>query len=231
MANHRYHCFCSYCCQIAKAWSNPGNPPIGWRPEYWDKATEAIYQRTAYVSPEEYQRDYLKERGFFEYHDYQQKLEESFNQEAFWLPLYMAHFKDFVDFKQTGSDLDRQGADRKILLRSNEVVLVQEKIRFVDYGDIALEYLADEEKQIPGWIEKESIAQWLAYGIKTETTHGAFFMLWKELKQAWIENRNKWALKYPKPARAPNKTYWSLSRCIPIQEIADLVPSMKRYSL
>ena len=70
-------------------------------------------------------------------------------------------------------------------------MLVQEKLRRQDYGDVLLAY---GKGNGPAWVEKPSAADWFAYGVLPA---GRCWLLpWRSLQRAWRQHGRAWQEQY-----------------------------------
>lgn len=91
----------------------------------------------------------------------------------------------------------RKGKDITISLPDGRSVNLQFKSRRSNYGDMCIEYRHDryDGTQIPGWIEKESDADYLIYCVPEY----AYRLDYKSLHSAWSRRRNDWIAQYDIP--------------------------------
>lgn len=136
---------------------------------------------------------------------------ESLNQansidDSFWLEIYKKHFRDFSAMVSHSGDgyWQRLGIDRTIVLKTGQIFYVDEKIRYTEYNDILLEIWSSLEDRIEGWIEKDLLADYIAYAFKKSGR--CYFLPVIPLKKVWRDNGEKWFDIYPKP-EAVNSQY------------------------
>lgn len=157
-------------------------------------------------------------------HDFHSSLRKSNNGEIqrFLEIVYRKAFYNFAGWipNNTGnSESQRRGCDSLVYLTNDREIRIDEKIRYKKYGDIALEYISNDRKNTPGWIEKDLSIDYLNYIIYP--IRRAYILPWQALKTVWIQNRLEWlefAQDHEKGffiAKAPNNTYNTLSCCIP----------------
>lgn len=158
--------------------------------------------------------------------DFVKQLEESHkHDEDFWNHVYAKAFPNMEWHKACIAKCIGQklGIDRVIYLKSGNILKLDEKLRYRDYGDVTLEYISNDKKQTPGWVEKNLKVDLIAYGILPKRT--CYLMNWRELKLCWLFYKNQWLDQYKHiPANNENKitgeimyTTWSLA--IPLEII------------
>lgn len=137
------------------------------------------------------------------------------------LPLWGDCYRQFfgldctlVDHRADGPH-QRAGIDRSVIMSDSKQILIDEKIRWVDYGDIALEEWS-KESMIPGWITKPLRCDYIAYAIAPA---GKCYLLPViQLQKAWRKNNEQWKINYD-AIRARNETYTSISWPIPVDKL------------
>jgi len=173
-------------------------------------------------------------------HEFGAQLEYSMElrDEESWIEFYRRLWpKDFVKAELVvgACDLQRHGVDRVITLKSGKRVLVDEKKRRHDYGDLLLEFFSvcdydEETKKVTrytraGWaVDGSKITDYVVYAIPTASK--AYVLPYDLLRMAtrarfntWRGNR-KW---YPKAAK--NNGYWTVSAAVPFVVVRDAICS------
>lgn len=156
-------------------------------------------------------------------HDFRKELaySDAASDEAFWLAVYQKAFPEMIGCIQCNHNGEGQksGIDRVIQLSNGKTIYIDEKKRRETYDDILLEYLSNDVKNIPGWIEKPMQIDYLAYAFMD--TRKVYIFPWDILRRAWIEFKSDWMKVYPKKW-AQNNGYktWSLAVPIKILQIA-----------
>jgi len=150
-------------------------------------------------------------------HDFNESLRRSHaaSDLPFWPQIYRQAFPDLVaciDHRQDGEH-QRAGIDRSVVLLNSKQVLVDEKVRFKNYGDIALEYLSKEIQRVPGWVCKPLRADYICYAIAPAGK--AYLLPVLQLQQAWLANGEAWIKLFP-TIRALNKGYTTISCGVPV---------------
>ncbi len=124
-------------------------------------------------------------------HSFSKQLEYSvtLSDEPSWVAFYQGIFPNMISAQRIDQDgpLQRQGVDRIITLDSGKQILIDEKKRTKDYGDLLLEALSVctfdwETKQVdfekmtkPGWaVDPAKTCDYIAYAIPSS---GKCFLL------------------------------------------------------
>ena len=135
-----------------------------------------------------------------------------------WEEIYRKSFPDFlamVDHRQDGEH-QRAGIDRSVILENSKQILIDEKIRWKPYPDIAVEYLSNDRTGAPGWACKPLRADYIAYAI---APLGMCYLLPViQLQQAWRRKGELWKASCF-IVRAPNRGYTTLSAAVPVHEL------------
>lgn len=141
-----------------------------------------------------------------------------------WVEIYRKAFPSVVGIHSHRQDGDhqRQGIDRSLVLDNGKRLWVDEKVRFRNkktgkvYDDIALEYLSDQDREVPGWVCKPLLCDYIAYAIAP--LGKCYLMPVIQLQQAWQKNGDAWLKKYG-TIKAPNewrgRSWMTLSCCVP----------------
>ena len=115
----------------------------------------------------------------------------------FWEEIYQQAFPGFHAqvCHPCGSTWGQlSGRDRTIHLRDGAEIVIDEKIRYQDYGDILLEFMAVKERQEPGWVALDLAADFLAY---TVLPSGVCYLLPVPLlRRAWQMYGEQWKKLY-----------------------------------
>lgn len=135
-----------------------------------------------------------------------------------WKQIYERAFPNFlamIDHREDGEH-QRAGIDRSVILANSKQILVDEKIRYKAYPDIALEHLSNDRTGALGWVCKPLRCDYIAYAIGPL---GICYMLPViQLQQAWLANGAAWKAKYFSVV-APNRTYNTISTAVPVVEL------------
>lgn len=135
-----------------------------------------------------------------------------------WEQIYRKSFHDFlamVDHRQDGEH-QRAGIDRSVILENSKQILIDEKIRWTAYPDIAIEYLSNDRTGAPGWACKPLRADYIAYAV---APLGLCYLLpVVQLQQAWIAKGEQWKETCFK-VRATNRGYSTWSVAVPVKDL------------
>jgi hypothetical protein len=135
-----------------------------------------------------------------------------------WEEIYRKSFPDFLmmaDHRQDGEH-QRAGIDRSVILENSKQLLIDEKYRFKDYSDIALEYLSNDRTGALGWVCKPLRCDYIAYAIGPI---GMCYLLPViQLQQAWARKGEFWKRTYFNPV-APNRNYNTRSVAVPVNDL------------
>lgn len=149
-------------------------------------------------------------------HDFHESLKASHaaSDLPIWEQIYRAAFPTFcamVDHREDGEH-QRAGIDRSVILANSKQLLIDEKIRYRDYGDILLEYISNDRFNSPGWVCKPLRADYIAYAIAPA---GMCYLLPViQLQIAWAKNGEMWKREF-KPIEATNEGYTTRSVGVP----------------
>lgn len=135
-----------------------------------------------------------------------------------WEQIYRASFPNFlamVDHREDGEH-QRAGIDRSVILENSKQLLIDEKIRWKAYPDIAVEWLSNDRTGAPGWACKPLRADYIAYAI---APLGRCYMLPViQLQQAWKRKGEFWIATCFSVV-APNKGYNTLSAAVKVEDL------------
>lgn len=154
-----------------------------------------------------------------------------------WKEVYIKAFptmRAFINHREDGIH-QRSGIDRSIILDNGKQIWIDEKVRGRNkktgkiYEDIALEYLSDKSRNVPGWVCKPLLCDYIAYAI---APLGKCYLLPViQLQHAWMKNRLEWVHNY-RCIKAFNKTngreWVTLSVCIPVNVLFSAIGKCMR---
>jgi len=131
-----------------------------------------------------------------------------------WEEVYRAAFPGFMGMHDLRDDgwWQRAGIDRSIVLSNSKTVLVDEKVRKKDWGDILLEYFSDEARKTPGWVRKDLACDFIAYAFLP--SRKCYLLPFLQLRRAWDSNGRRWFKQY-EIIRADNGNYKTASVAVP----------------
>lgn len=131
-----------------------------------------------------------------------------------WMDTYRQAFprlRSAVPVRQDGW-AQRAGVDRVITLACGRTYTVDEKVRSEDWNDILLEQWSDEERRVPGWVQKPLACDFIAYAYAPS---GVCYLLpVVHLQRAWRQHGRTWIAEYGQ-RRAQNVGYVSVSVPVP----------------
>lgn len=127
------------------------------------------------------------------------------------------YYKVFPELDKIGVvesiELQRKGIDKVLQMKSGKKILVDEKKRRKDYGDILLEEYSNWETRRPGWLGRGHYTDYIVYVIVE--TGKVYLLPFLILQKAWRDNYAGWKRNY-RTIQARNQTYTTTSLCIPI---------------
>lgn len=163
-----------------------------------------------------------------------------------WEPFYRAAFPGFAAFAELPAERSTAqllGIDHVVVLTSGKELRIDTKIRDRVYqNDVLLEYLSDEDRAAPGWIEKDLAIDFLA--VVWEPSHKGMLLPWEQLRRAWLDHGREWVTKGregiqdPAPVfhkgadgfghtvannREGDRTWRTLAVCVPTRVLANAV--------
>lgn len=162
-------------------------------------------------------------------HDFNDSLEASHNASdlPIWKQIYERAFPNFlamIDHREDGEH-QRAGIDRSVILSNSKQILIDEKIRYKDYGDILLEYVSVDKTGAPGWVCKPQRADYIAYAIAPS---GICYLLPViQLQLAWQKKSSQWLSLYG-TRKAQNNTYNTLNCPVPVHVLFQAIGSTLR---
>lgn len=150
-------------------------------------------------------------------HDFRESLAKSHAQAdaPWWFEVYRKAFPDLESFVCVRQDgwAQRGGIDRVLTLSSGKTLSIDEKVRYKDRDDIALEYWSDKARKIPGWVAKDLACDFIAYAF---VPSGRCYLLpFQTLRRAWRENHKSWVKEHYQVV-AENPGYKTISVAVPI---------------
>jgi hypothetical protein len=147
--------------------------------------------------------------------------------ESIWECVYRNAFPQFISMTEFPTSWWHQerGIDREIQLENGKRILIDEKWRTKDYGDILLEYISNDVKQTPGWVVKKLQADYIAYAVGPA---GVCYLLpVMQLQLAWQHKAEEWIELYG-PRVARNETYNTISCPVPRDVLYAMIGKMFR---
>ena len=157
-------------------------------------------------------------------HNFEQSLKRSHaaDELAMWETVYRRAFPDMVEMINHRMDGDHQrlGVDRSIIMSNSKQILIDEKVRWKAYEDIALEFISDSTRQTPGWVRKSLLCDYIAYAI---APIGRCYLLpVLQLQRAWKAYGNDWIEKYGTISaknHSNGRSWNTISCCVPVHAL------------
>jgi hypothetical protein len=150
-------------------------------------------------------------------HDFSVSLAKSAAQSdaPWWFEVYRLAFPNLQAAVNIRADgwAQRAGIDRRVVLGCGRIISVDEKVRDKDWPDILLERWSDEERKIPGWVQKPLLCDFIAYAFIPSRRCYLFPTL--TLQRAWRKHGRDWISTY-REVRAINRNYVTVSIPVPI---------------
>ena len=148
---------------------------------------------------------------------------------SIWEQIYRRAFPTFcamVDHRDDGEH-QRAGIDRSVILANSKQLLIDEKVRNKDYGDILLEYVSNDRFNSPGWVCKPSRADYIAYAI---VPAGRCYLLPViQLQIAWARHGELWKREFRR-VPAHNDGYTTHSVAVPPERLFPAIGGALRVS-
>jgi len=131
-----------------------------------------------------------------------------------WIPIYRQAFPKLMTAVSIREDgwAQRGGIDRVLTLQCGRTYTVDEKVRTENWPDILLEQWSDEERRIPGWIQKPLACDFIAYAYAPTET--CYLLPVVPLQRAWRQRGREWIVAYG-TRRARNPGYVSVGVPVP----------------
>jgi hypothetical protein len=141
---------------------------------------------------------------------------ETGKNDPFWKEVFKKAFPNMTEcMRNTKGKCKSQqdGVDWIIYLENHKTITADAKLRREQWKDIALEYISNDRKNTPGWMEKDLCIDYLAYGFFNVKT--VYLFDWRMLKRAWDHYKEIWKKQYQN-IKALNEGYRTHSVCVPI---------------
>jgi len=146
----------------------------------------------------------------------------------FWDGVYGPAFPDYV-MVEIIEDQTRQklGLDKRFTNARGRQLHVDEKLRWGDWRDVALEFWSDVERQDPGWVCNRTLKNdHFVYAVAGLGV--AYFWPRVELQAAWAINGANWRDNF-KTIEGVNVRHRSQCCCVSVDVLVATVPSMRTY--
>lgn len=123
----------------------------------------------------------------------------------------------------------REGIDKVLYFKNGKQLLIDEKKRRKDYGDILLEEWSIVEKHKKGWTgDPAKKTDYIVYVIMPSAK--VYLLPYLLLQSAWRKNYIDWKGKY-KTVYAKNATYNTSSLCIPAEVLLSAIKEEIKQNL
>lgn len=141
-------------------------------------------------------------------------LSNAYADAEWWIPIYRQAFPKLMTAVSIREDgwAQRGGIDRVLTLQCGRTYTVDEKVRTENWPDILLEQWSDEERRIPGWIQKPLACDFIAYAYAPTET--CYLLPVAPLQRAWRQRGREWIVAYG-TRRARNPGYVSVGVPVP----------------
>jgi len=153
-------------------------------------------------------------------HDFKDSLalSEAYSEAPWWIDLYRRAFPRLASAVSVREDgwAQRGGIDRLLTLSCGRTYSVDEKVRSCDWPDILLEQWSDEQRRIPGWVQKPLACDFIAYAFAPSAT--CYLLPVASLQRAWRQSGRLWIDSYG-VRRAHNVGYVSVGVPVPRSEL------------
>ncbi len=163
---------------------------------------------------------------------FQSDLEYSLNEREneIFDKFYYRIFKNLKEIKIVNDiNMQKDGIDKILIFENGKELLIDEKKRRKDYGDILLEEWSDFEKKKVGWLgDSNKETDYIVYAIMPSKK--VFLFPFKLLQMAWINNYKKWRLIY-KRRFAQNIGYRTSNLEIPTNIVMDAIKQEMTHCL
>lgn len=155
-------------------------------------------------------------------HSFTESLEASLrlNQESDWVAFYKRMWPDATMIIRVDADsqMQRSGIDRVIWLPSGKQLLIDEKCRERDYGDVLLETISVKHLSKIGWaLDDAKLCDFVAYAIPS--VRKCYMLPFQLMKEALRHNKSLWESRYG-TREAKNNGYVTVNVPVPWCELA-----------
>ncbi|MGF7172222.1 hypothetical protein FHS91_003927 [Sphingobium xanthum] len=159
-------------------------------------------------------------------HDFRTSLalSQAYSEAPWWEAIYRQAFPSLISMVSVQDDgwAQRGGIDRVLTLASGRSYTVDEKVRMNDWPDILLEQWSDEQRRVPGWIQKPLACDFIAYAFAP--SHRCYLLPVMPLQRAWRLCGRQWVDDFGQ-RRAINPGYVSTSVPVPVETLLGAMTS------
>lgn len=160
----------------------------------------------------------------YKYHNFKEDLDESTldTNDPLWIVVYKQKFGDNIKISKPVDDIEfqKKGVDKVIKHGNDTFSVIDEKVRYHDYGDFLVEVTSCIHSNTPGWINKDLLTDYIAYHVKPSKK--VIFVPFKPLQQMWKEYGDTFTSTYG-TREARNPTYTTLNVPIPLDRLSKFV--------
>lgn len=155
--------------------------------------------------------------------------EREHSADEIWGKIYDELYPDMKEFVRCNHvESQKRGIDRIITLEDGQQYTIEEKVRYKDYNDIALERWSSFEDKTLGWCLKDLDCDYVLYLFWNS---GRYFLFpFEKLRQSLTDNLLEWENNY-KILQTRNKGvrshYTTVSVCVPIPVLIDIIPEIR----
>ena len=150
-----------------------------------------------------------------------------------WGRIYSDLFPDMISYtREYNRELQKSGIDRVIKLSNGKLINVDEKVRYKEYNDIALEHWSSFEDKVLGWCLKPLDCDYILYVFWQSCRY--YLIPFPELRRLFEENFDIWRKQYTvlkTRNRGTNSDYTTISICVPIDLLMAALPDMQHGCL
>jgi len=122
--------------------------------------------------------------------------------------------------------MQKRGIDKILIMASGKEILVDEKKRRKDYGDILLEEYSNFEKKEWGWLNRSKYTDYIVYVIVPSKK--VYFLPFLLLQKAWLKNYPDWLKAYGQEF-AKNQFYTTSNIPIPTTVLLESIKTEMCY--
>jgi|SRR3990167_7253349 len=128
----------------------------------------------------------------------------------------------------TEIQLQMQGVDKKLVFKSGKHILIDEKKRRKDYGDILLEEYSNFEQKKKGWLSGLKITDYIIYAVMPSKK--VFVLPFLILQLVWLKNYVKFLEIFGRQF-AENEGYRTSNIAIPTEILLELLKKEMEHKI
>ena len=146
-----------------------------------------------------------------------------------WERIYKELFPDMISYtREYNQESQKQGIDRIIRFRNQDTITIDEKVRYKEYNDIALEHWSSFEDKVLGWCLKPLDCDYILYVFWQSCRY--YLMPFPELRRLFEENFDIWRKQFTVLStknQGTNINYTTISICVPIDLLMNELKGMR----